>query len=355
MIVMGVAIGLGWDRQFQAFILRALPGYGTGLTAIEKAAPVQSALKTRQPAPSERRGGRAPGVFQAPEAAPENGMLGDYGAAPEFVTKGTWFNTEGLSAASGQTSQGGSMPLTLESLRGKVVVVDFWTYSCVNCVRTLPYLKAWYDAYRDKGLVIVGVHTPEFEFEKSTRERGARNPRAGRHVAGGPGQRLLAVERVRQPVLAGALLHRRQGAGCATSTSAKGEYDVSEKVIQALLKEAGANVGRDRVQARARSSDAQTPETYLGYDRGRGICLGGAPRWPTSPPITRLPGSPANGEWNLDGTWTITPQYVVPDHRAARCSSGSTQERVPGDRAGGRRRQHLRVRRRQAGRGHRRT
>src|SRR5208337_4225493 len=106
MILVGVAIGFGWDRQFQATILRALPGYGTGLTAIEKTAPVLTALKTRQPAPSNAmKAGSAPGVFQAPETAPTNGMLGDFGAAPDFVTNGTWFNTEGISAAPGQTSQ----------------------------------------------------------------------------------------------------------------------------------------------------------------------------------------------------------------------------------------------------------
>ena len=118
-------------------------------------------------------------------------------------------------------AQGGSMPLTLEALRGKVVVVDFWTYSCVNCVRTLPYLKAWYDAYRDKGLVIVGVHTPEFEFEKNTANVARAIRELGVTLARGAGQRLQAVERIRQPVLAGPLLHRCEGAGCATSTSAR--------------------------------------------------------------------------------------------------------------------------------------
>src|SRR5208337_516992 len=167
MILVGVAIGFGWDRQFQATILRLFPNYGTGLTAIEKTAPVQSALKARVPAMAARAPKAGTDVFSAPEVAPENGVLGDYGAAPAFLTQGNWFNTEGLSPTAGQMAQGASMPLTLEALRGKVVVVDFWTYSCVNCVRTLPYLRAWYDTYRDKGLVIVGVHTPEFEFEKN--------------------------------------------------------------------------------------------------------------------------------------------------------------------------------------------
>ena len=310
MIVMGVAIGLGWDRQFQTFILRTLPGYGTGLTAIEKAAPVQSALKTRQPTPTNamKKAGAA-GVFQAPEVAPANGLLGDFGAAPAFLTTGTWFNTQGLSAAPGQTSQGGTMPLTLDSLRGKVVVVDFWTYSCVNCVRTLPYLRAWYDAYRDKGLVIVGVHTPEFEFEKS------------------PGNVARAIHElgVTWPVVQdndyaewNAYANQYWPAHYFIDAKGRvryfhfgeGEYDVSEKVIQSLLKEAGASVG-GIVSRPAPQLDSQTPETYLGYDRGRGFASAVNPV--ADKPVNYTPARPpANGEWNLTGTWTITPQYVLP-------------------------------------------
>ncbi|MGH8787210.1 MAG: thioredoxin family protein [Cupriavidus necator] len=77
----------------------------------------------------------------------------DYGKAPEFTGIDKWLNSE---------------PLTVAGLRGKVVLVDFWTYSCINCINTLPHVRQWYDKYRDKGLVVVGVHTPEFPFEKST-------------------------------------------------------------------------------------------------------------------------------------------------------------------------------------------
>lgn len=73
--------------------------------------------------------------------------------APEFTGIEKWLNTE---------------PLTMQQLRGKVVLVDFWTYTCINCIRTLPYVKSWYDKYKDQGLVVVGVHTPEYPFERST-------------------------------------------------------------------------------------------------------------------------------------------------------------------------------------------
>ncbi|WP_019447778.1 thioredoxin family protein [Cupriavidus sp. BIS7] len=83
----------------------------------------------------------------------DSSKVGDQGKAPEFTNIERWLNSE---------------PLTMQQLRGKVVLVDFWTYSCINCVNTLPYVKQWYEKYKDQGLVVVGVHTPEFPFEKST-------------------------------------------------------------------------------------------------------------------------------------------------------------------------------------------
>jgi len=82
-----------------------------------------------------------------------NTKLSNYGAAPEFTGISHWLNSDSL---------------TLQQLKGKVVLVDFWTYSCINCIRTLPYVTKWYDTYKDKGLVVIGVHTPEFPFEKET-------------------------------------------------------------------------------------------------------------------------------------------------------------------------------------------
>ena len=309
MILVGVAIGFGWDRQFQATILRMFPNYGSGLTAIEKTAPVQSALKARMPSMAARTT-RAGDVFSAPESAPENGVLSDYGAAPEFLTQGNWFNTEGLSPTTGQMAQGASMPLTLEALRGKVVVVDFWTYSCINCVRTLPYLRAWYDAYRDKGLVIVGVHTPEFEFEKNSsnvakaiRDLGVNWP----------------VVQDNDYVQWNAYANQYWPAHYFIDAKGRvryfhfgeGEYDVSERVIQALLKEAGSNVG-GIVSKPAPVLQSQTPETYLGYDRGQGLVSAVNPV--ADKPVDYRPSrAPGNGEWNLTGTWTISPQYIVPE------------------------------------------
>jgi thiol-disulfide isomerase/thioredoxin len=209
-----------------------------------------------------------------------------------------------------------SMPLTLESLRGKVVVVDFWTYSCINCVRTLPYLRAWYDAYKDKGLVVIGVHTPEFEFEKNPANVG----RAIRELG------------VTWPVVQdndytqwNAYANQYWPAHYFIDAKGRvryfhfgeGSYDVSEKVIQALLKVAGASVG-GIVSRPAPQLQAGTPETYLGYDRSQGFAS--AEKIAADKPADYRPARvPANGEWTLLGKWTVAPQYVVPD------SSGTLQ------------------------------
>jgi cytochrome c biogenesis protein CcdA/thiol-disulfide isomerase/thioredoxin len=306
MILVGVAIGFGWDRQFQAAVLRAFPSYGTGLTAIEEAAPVRSALKQRASEGGSMSAFTAAStVFKgAPDAALPNGALGDYGQAPGLVATGTWFNI----------GDPGAAPPTMESLRGKVVIVDFWTYSCVNCLRTLPYLRAWYDAYRDRGLVIVGVHTPEFEFEKSPANVG----RAIRDLG------------VNWPVVQDndyaqwtAYANRYWPAHYFIDAKGRvrsfhfgeGDYDVGERVIQALLKEAGTET-RGIVSKPAPELTARTSETYLGYERAQGFTSAtfAVPDVPSDYTPARLPG---NGEWNLSGRWTIAGQFVVPEAAGA--------------------------------------
>jgi cytochrome c biogenesis protein CcdA/thiol-disulfide isomerase/thioredoxin len=294
MIAVGVAIGFGWDQRLQQAILRLAPNYGSGLTAVERTAPVVSALKS----------------FSAPEVPSEGGVLADYGPAPAFVAGGPWFNTQGLVPSTAQLPNGASMPLDLAALRGKVVVVDFWTYSCVNCVRTLPYLRAWYNAYHAKGLVIVGVHTPEFEFERST----ANVARAVRQLGvewpvvqdnnyaqwDAYGNQYWPAEYFIGP--RGNVRYVHYG---------EGNYATSEQVIRELLAETGVKVTGPMVSKPGPTLYAMTPETYLGYDRTTGFMSvpGLAPGAPTA---YQPSGVLANGDWDLSGTWTATPQYIAP-------------------------------------------
>jgi cytochrome c biogenesis protein CcdA/thiol-disulfide isomerase/thioredoxin len=120
------------------------------------------------------------------------------GSAPDFTGTQRWFN---------------SRPLSLAALRGRVVLIDFWTYTCINCIRTLPYLRAWDARYRDAGLTIVGVHSPEFSFEKDAGKRPARDPIVRHPLSRRAGQQPRDVVGVAQPVLARRVPDRRAGQG----------------------------------------------------------------------------------------------------------------------------------------------
>src|SRR5580692_2169599 len=188
-----------------------------------------------------------------------------------------------LGGLSGATGWINSPPLTAEQLKGKVVLVDFWTYSCINCLRTLPYIRAWADKYKDSGLVVLGVHTPEFAFEKdpdnvrrAVRELNITYPVAldndykiwkGFNNSYWPADYLVdAIGRVR---------HHHFG---------EGKYDESEQQIQALLKErnghapGGGLVTVNGAGAEAApDNDVQSYEAYLGYARAENfVSPGGA-------------------------------------------------------------------------------
>ena len=168
--------------------------------------------------------------------------------APDFIGINQWINTN---------------PLSLEQLKGKVVLVDFWTYSCINCVRTLPYLKRWYNDYKDKGLVIVGVHTPEFEFEKSASNVQDAVKRFGIAYPVAMDNEYKTWQNYNNNYWPAHYLIDQQGI-IREKHFGEGAYTETENAIRALLGlpplvEAGE----------AKAIQAQTPETYLGYARAR--------------------------------------------------------------------------------------
>jgi cytochrome c biogenesis protein CcdA len=190
-----------------------------------------------------------------PIATTSSVKLKDYGPAPQFTAISDWINTPG------------GKPLTMAGLRGKVVLVDFWTYSCVNCVRTLPYLKSWNARYAAKGLVIVGVHTPEFAFEhvpsnvrQAVRSDGIHYPVAIDDAYG----TWQAYNNEYWP--ADYLIDR---SGHVRSVHfGEGDYQGMEHDIQQLLGERTSTPVAAHVKAIAPSDDVETPETYLGFQRG---------------------------------------------------------------------------------------
>lgn len=153
MVAGGLVLALGADTRLTAALTRDLPGYTAGLQALERSPAVIRELDGLRPRDAATE--IPPFLDAARGAPPDPGdpiALPDAGPAPELRGISATFNTDGG-------------PLTLAGRRGRVVLVDFWTYSCVNCVRTLPFLRSLYERYRDDGLTIVGVHTPEFAFE----------------------------------------------------------------------------------------------------------------------------------------------------------------------------------------------
>ena len=222
-----------------------------------------------------------------------------------------------LPSLGGATEWINSAPLTIASLRGKVVLVEFWTYTCINWLRTLPYVRAWAEKYRDQGLVVIGVHSPEFEFEKDIGNvrRAAKDLRVDHPIAVDSEHAVWrAFGNQYWPALyfvdaQGRIRHHQFG---------EGKYDRAEMVIQQLLTEAGARgVGGDLVTVEARGlevaadwSDLKSPENYVGHDRTENFASpGGATlgqrRSYAVPSRLRL------NHWALSGEWTVGRQAIL--------------------------------------------
>jgi cytochrome c biogenesis protein CcdA/thiol-disulfide isomerase/thioredoxin len=248
MALVAVAMAAELDIRFQNEIAASLPAVLVNPSqALEESAAARDRL-------ADLRGEGDGGVAQAATAASAE-RLPVLGAAPEIQGTQRWFNTPG------------GRPLSLASLRGRVVLIDFWTYSCINCIRTLPALKAWDRTYRDVGLTVIGVHAPEFPFERD------------------PGNVARAIERngLRYPVVqdndfatwsaygnrfwpAKYLIDQR--GRVRYMHFGEGEYDRTEEAIRSLLGEEGGARLRRRAAARVESGLAgATPESYLGAER----------------------------------------------------------------------------------------
>lgn len=214
--------------------------------------------------------------------------------APEFVGIQNWLNTE---------------PMTMAGLRGKVVLVDFWTYSCINCVRTLPYVTAWDRKYRDKGLVIVGVHAPEFAFEKKL---GNVSDAVKAHNIAYP----VALDN--DLATWGAFANRYWPAHYLINKAGQivythfgeGNYDITEHNIRTLL---GLSDDERAEAAPAEAGSAlkgQSPETYLGYARAENFSSNEA-KTPDKTATYSFPEFLLLNHWALAGEWAVAAQHVT--------------------------------------------
>lgn len=211
-----------------------------------------------------------------------------------------------------------SPPLTREQLRGKVVLIDFWTYSCINCIRTIPYVRAWADKYRDQGLVVIGVHAPEFAFEKkidNVRQAVARF-KIDYPVAIDNDYRIWrAFDNSYWPAhylidARGQIRYHHFG---------EDNYRQTEEAIQDLLREAGSSASASApVSPQAAGAEAgadighmRSGETYIGYRQARSFASNEAMRADT--PRDYSVKTPSLNEWGLSGTWTVGAEAATLD------------------------------------------
>ena len=222
-----------------------------------------------------------------------------------------------LPSLAGATGWLNSEPLTASSLRGRPVLVEFWTFTCINWIRTLPYVRSWYEKYRAEGLVVLGVHTPEFEVERDVENirRAAEQMRIEYPIAIDSEYAIWrAFGNQYWPALYfadtdGRIRHHRFG---------EGEYEYSEIVIQLLLKAAGVRevtatltpVDARGVEASADWDELRSPETYIGYARAENFASPGSGSW-DQPEEYSLPDALQLNHWALAGDWSVGRQAAV--------------------------------------------
>ena len=251
-------------------------------------------------------------------------MLHPTQTAKPVAVAGSNLPVEGqLPELDGATGWLNTPPLTRASLRGKVVLVDFWTYSCINCLRALPYIRAWAEKYKDHGLVVLGVHSPEFAFEKDPANVKKAVERLGVTYPVALDSNLAIWQAFHNQYWPAHYFIDAQGRIRAHHFG-EGEYDQSERILQTLLKEAGykdvpggiVDPEKTGALAAADEGDMQSPETYLGY--GRGTNFASNTPQPDKPADYKTPYPLGLNQWGLAGRWTIGEEKSVADTAGAK-------------------------------------
>jgi cytochrome c biogenesis protein CcdA/thiol-disulfide isomerase/thioredoxin len=256
MVLIALAMLRNYDTRFETSIASSLPSF---LTDPTKGLETSHAATVQLAALRGRKARQDAGLREADAGL----RLPVIGQAPEFVDTEKWFNTPG------------GAPVPLASLRGHVVLVDFWTYTCINCIRTLPYLNAWYAKYHSRGLEIIGVHTPEFPFEHSAANVAAAVAQNGIRYPVVQDNEYGTWNAYNNEYWPAEYLIDAQGR-IRLEDFGEGEYATKERAIRSLLIEAGATglSGPTDVHALKPSETEITPESYLGTERGERLASG---------------------------------------------------------------------------------
>jgi cytochrome c biogenesis protein CcdA/thiol-disulfide isomerase/thioredoxin len=282
---------------------RNVPGYVSALQkTLEGNATAKNAL--------DRVSGRSPDQRSAlgssmsfDDCSTDPSHLHNCGPAPAFAGIDAWLNTPG------------NKPLSVASLRGRVVLVDFWTYSCINCQRTLPYIEAWDKAYRKMGLTVIGVHTPEFAFEHVVSNVKSQSAALGVQYPVAVDNNYKTWNAFNQQYWPAHYLI--DGSGIVRQVHyGEGEYATTEALIRTLLKQRGhATLPATTSVSGLSVTTRTTPETYLGSDRGQSYVNTSISPGRASTYV--MPTSVPDDAVGLGGTWTVGPQHIDAGAKAA--------------------------------------
>ncbi len=285
MIITALLIFTNYDKVLSAKLLDFFPSYSSLLTKFEGGAAGQLNLLKNQKKQTN---------------IDENNLFNANSTAPEFSGITNWINSE---------------PLTISELKGKVVLVDFWTYTCINCIRTLPHVTSWYEKYKDQGFIVIGVHTPEFEFEKNTSNVISATKQYKINYPVAQDNDYSVWDDYSNQYWPAEYLIDSKGA-IRRVHFGEGEYDQMEMAIRSLLKEKGVKITTALVDMMDQTpTGTLSPETYLGgarmqYYYPNGSVLGGQSNF-------SLREKPPENTFSLGGTWNIESENAEAIKNAA--------------------------------------
>ncbi len=300
-ILTALLIFTNYDKVIEANLLNAFPSYSNIITSIEGNGLVTQQLNAIKGSGSGQNGaiGKPFNPMPSPNSEKRPDLFDTNYPAPEFTGINHWLNLPD-----------GKSSLTLKSLRGKVVLVDFWTYTCINCIRTLPFVTSWYDKYKDDGFVVVGVHTPEFQFEHDTNNVTNAIVQYKIHYPVAQDNDYATWTAFSNQYWPAEYLIDKNG-NVRRTHFGEGEYDKNEEAIRELLKETGASVSGQLLDMPDQTPKSQlSPETYLGAKRMQYYYPNGTIDPGAYTNLVEAKNIPVNS-FTLGGSWAIYDDYAT--------------------------------------------
>lgn len=293
MLLTALAIYTNYDQYVQAQILNAFPQFNTTINNFEKNDTVKQQLDVLKGSAKQNNTNQdTTGLFDANSPA------------SDFVGITKWLNLPA-----------GKQALTMKDLKGKVVLVDFWTYTCINCLRTLPFVTRWYEKYKDQGFVVIGVHTPEFQFEHDTNNVLHAIQLYAIHYPVAQDNDYATWNNYNNQYWPAEYLIDADG-NVRRTHFGEGKYDQTEMAIQLLLKEAGKKIPGGLINMPDQTPNSRTlsPETYVGSRRMEYY-------YPTrntgnGTQNFKLAQNPTTDSFSLGGQWTITDENAITGNNA---------------------------------------